>query len=200
MQKLCNKHRYINKVKTYSNLPEPVIQVAVEAMHKQHEALLDSGADANILPLSLFQILKNKAKVESYECLYNFQKQRVTSHGSAFVTLYIQGVTCKIYFQVVECGEDSIIILGKPWIVQYQCQLNFAKGRILFSLAHKKINLPMGNNTPSHTPQLQPKPTVKPYEPLHQELKSLSKTRALHKPNPYKQPQAHKDLKKSHIH
>ena len=36
VQKLCNKHRYINRMKTYSNLPEPVIQVAVEAMHKQH--------------------------------------------------------------------------------------------------------------------------------------------------------------------
>ena len=67
MRKLRNKHRYINKVKTFSNLPELVIQVAVEAMHKQHEALLDSGADANILPLSIFQTLKNKDKVESNE-------------------------------------------------------------------------------------------------------------------------------------
>ena len=70
--KLCNKHRYINKVKTFSHLPELVIPVAVETMHKQHEALLDSRADANILPLSIFQTLKNKAKVESIECLYNF--------------------------------------------------------------------------------------------------------------------------------
>ena len=113
-------------------------------MHKHHEALLDSGADANILPLSIFQQLKNKAKVESEECLYNFQRQRVTSYGGAFVNLYIQGLPSKMYFQVVDCGQDSTIILGKPWIVQHQCQLNFAKGRILFSLAHKKINLPMG--------------------------------------------------------
>ena len=104
VRKLCNKHRYINKVKTSSDLPEPVIQVAVEAMHKCHEALLDSRADANILPLSIFQQLKNKAKVESDECLYNFQRQKVTSYGRAFVNLYIQGLTSKTYFQVVDCG------------------------------------------------------------------------------------------------
>ena len=92
MRKLRNKHRYINKVKTYLDLPEPVIQVAVEAMHKQHEALLDLGADVNILPLSIFQNLKNKAKVESDECLYNFQRQKATSYGGAFVNLYIQGL------------------------------------------------------------------------------------------------------------
>ena len=93
--KLQNKNKYINKVKTWSHLPEPIIPIVVEAMHKQHEALLDSGADASILPLSIFQTLKNKAKVESHECLYKFQKQRVTSHGNAFVTLYIQGLPCK---------------------------------------------------------------------------------------------------------
>ena len=74
MWKLHNNHRYINKVKTSSNLLEPIITIAVEAMHKQHEALLDLGVDANILPLSIFQTLRNKAKVESIECLYNFQK------------------------------------------------------------------------------------------------------------------------------
>ena len=99
----------------------------------------------------------------------SLQKQRVTSHGGAFVTLYIHGLPCKTYFQVVDCGEDKTIILGKPWIVQHQCQLNFAKGCILFSLAHKKINLPMGNDTPSHKPQPQPKLEAKPFEPLHQE-------------------------------
>ena len=88
-------------------------------MHKQHEALLDFGANANILPLLMFQTLKNKAKVESNECLYNFKRQKVTSHGGAFVNLYIQGLPSKTYFQVVDCGEDSTIILGKPWIVQH---------------------------------------------------------------------------------
>ena len=117
VRKLHNRHRYINKVKTSSDLPEPIIQVAVEAMHKHHEALLDSGADANILPLSIFQQLKNKAKVESDECLYNFQRQKVTSYGGAFVNLYVQELPSKTYFQVVDCGQDSTIILGKPWIV-----------------------------------------------------------------------------------
>ena len=115
--KLHNKHKYINKVATSSHLPQPVITVAVEAMHKKHEALLDSGKDANILPLSIFHTLKNKAKAESTEHLYNFQRQRVTPHGSAFVNLYIQGLPCKTDFQVVNCGKDNTIILGKPWIM-----------------------------------------------------------------------------------
>ena len=117
MRKLRNKHQYINKVESSSHLPKPVIIVVVEIMHKQHEALLDSGVDANILPLSIFNTLKNKAKVDSTECLYNFQWQRVTLQGSAFVNLYVQGLPCNTYFQVVDCGKDNTIILGKPWIV-----------------------------------------------------------------------------------
>ena len=58
----------------------------------------------------------------------------------------------------------------------------------------------MGNDTPSHNPQPQPKPPVKPIEPLHQEQKTLPKTQALHKPNPYKQPQAQKYSKKNPYH
>ena len=96
---------------------------------------------------------------------------------------------------MVDCGEDSTIILGKPWIVQHQCQFNFANGCISFSLAHKKINLPMGNNTPSHTPEPQQKTVVKPNEPLHQEPKTMSKTKALPKPKQPKQPQVYKDPK-----
>ena len=34
VQKLRNKHKYINKVETSSHLPQPIIKVAVEAMHK----------------------------------------------------------------------------------------------------------------------------------------------------------------------
>ena len=88
---------------------------------------------------------------------------------------------------MVDCGQDSTIILGKPWIVQHQCQLNFAKGRILFSLAHKKINLPMGNNTPSLALQPQPPTAIKPKEPLHLDTVTMSKTQALPKLNPPKQ-------------
>ena len=53
----------------------------------------------------------------------------------------------------------------------------------------------MGNDIPTHKPQPQPKLEAKPIEPLHQEQKSLSKTKALHKLNPFKQPQAHKHSK-----
>ena len=90
---------------------------------------------------------------------------------------------------MVDYGQDTTIILGKPWIVQHQCQLNFAKGCILFSLAHKKINLPMGNNTLCHALGPQTKIAIKPNEPLHPKPKTMSKTQPLPKLN---QPQVHK--------
>ena len=93
---------------------------------------------------------------------------------------------------MVDCGQDSTIILGKPWIVQHQCQLNFAKGRILFSLAHKKINLPMGNSGPSLAIQPQPQTAIKPKEPLPSKLVTLSKTQAFPKLNSPTQPQVYK--------
>ena len=93
---------------------------------------------------------------------------------------------------MVDCGQDSTIILGKPWIVQHQCQLNFAKGRILFSLAHKKINLPMGNNTRNLALQSHSSIAIKPKEPLHPKPVTFSKTQALPQLNPPTQPQVHK--------
>ena len=71
-----------------------------------------------------------------------------------------------LFSSVVDCGKDNTIILGKPWIVQHQCQLNFATGCNLFSLAHQKFNLPMGNDTPSFSPQPLPKPKANTSKPL----------------------------------
>ena len=55
----------------------------------------------------------------------------------------------------------------------------------------------MGNDTPSHNPQPQPKLEVNTFKPLQQEQKSLPNPKALHKPNLSKQPQAPKYSKSS---
>ena len=55
-----------------------------------------------------FHTLKNKAKVESFECLYNLQRQRVTPHGSAFVNLYIMYKFKSTHYE----GCQGIMI---PW-------------------------------------------------------------------------------------
>ena len=76
VQKLHQKKLYINNVQTSSKLqlPMPILTVAVESQHYFHEALLDSSADANILTISIYNHLCNKAKLESQDHLYNFQK------------------------------------------------------------------------------------------------------------------------------
>ena len=50
----------------------------------------------------------------------------------------------------------------------------------------------MGNNTPSLALQPQPPTAIKPKEPLHPDMVTMSKTQALPKLNPLKQPKVYK--------
>ena len=145
VRKPQQQNKYINKVQASSRpqLPMPILTVAVENLQKFHKALLDSRANANIMPLSIYNTQHNKAKSESQDYLYNFQRQSITSHGNAFINIYFQGLLCKTNFQIMDCKEDSTIILDKPWIVLHQCELNFATTCIIFSLHNHQLSTPM---------------------------------------------------------
>ena len=102
----------------------PSINISVESPRNFQEALLDLGADANIMPISVYNRLRNKATLESTAHLYNFQKQPVSTHGVASIQIFYEGVSSMAEFQLVDCQSDTTIILGKPWIVRHACTLN----------------------------------------------------------------------------
>ena len=91
VQKPCQKLLYINNIQTSSKpqLPMAILTVVVESQHNSHEAFLDSSANANILPISIYNLLCNKAKLESQDSLYNFQKKLVANHGTASINIYL---------------------------------------------------------------------------------------------------------------
>ena len=92
----------------YSRVPPtPLLTIGLETLTNRYIALLDFGVDTNILPLSIFHWLKNKAAIATQDTLYNFQKAKVQSYGVVKILVYIEGVEISISFQVVECSEDE---------------------------------------------------------------------------------------------
>ena len=151
----------MNKVQSasYSTFPTPSITISVESPRNRHEALLDSRADANIMPLSVYHKLCNKAKSESTAHLYNFQKQQVSTQGEAKIQIFYEGVSLTAKFQLVDCHSDPTIILGKPWIVKHACTLNFALSRMQFTIDGHQFSTPMKK---PHTIRLPSTVTVAP--------------------------------------
>ena len=60
------------------------------------------------------------------DTLYSFQKSKVQSYGVAKILVYIESVEMPISFQIVDCAKDEWVILGKQWIFEHQCMLNYA--------------------------------------------------------------------------
>ena len=56
IKRIRQQRFYINKVQSASSstFPTPSITISIESPTNHHEALLDSGADANIMPLSVY--------------------------------------------------------------------------------------------------------------------------------------------------
>ena len=136
--------------------PTPMLTVGLETPTNMHKALLDFGADTNVLPLAVYNCLKNKAAMAKHDVLYSFQNTPVQSQGVVNVLLHINGVSTKVSFQVVDCQDDEQLILGKPWIYKHQCMLNFANLRIQFTIGANQFNLPMIDEVNTSVP-LSPK-------------------------------------------
>lgn len=95
IKRIREKRLYINKAQTASTsiLPSPIITIAVETPLNKHDALLDSGADINIMPLTIYNRLRNKSKVASSSKIYNFQRNATQSQGEASISITFEGAS-----------------------------------------------------------------------------------------------------------
>ena len=89
-QKLKQKRLYINNVKSASTTltTSPTMPIGIEVEANLHNALLDSGADANIMPSSVYNRLRNKTTSVAQQTLYNFQQHQVDSLGLVSKLMY----------------------------------------------------------------------------------------------------------------
>ena len=142
--------------------PTPTLRIGVETSTNYHTAILDSGADTNVLPIAVYNKLCNKAASTTSDILYSFQDVAVASLGVASVPLHINGCIMPTEFQLIDCGSDAHVILEKPWIYKHQCIINYATLRINFTIG---VNQYFSNmldppaTEPSNAPSRLPKPS-----------------------------------------
>lgn len=84
-----------------------------------NNTLLDSSADTNVLPLVVYNHLKNKAPMVTQDVLYSSQNTPFQIHNVANVLVDIDGVSTHVQFQVMDCQVLEKLILGKPWIYKH---------------------------------------------------------------------------------
>ena len=169
IKRIRAKRLYINNVRTAStfSFPAPIINIAVESPLNKHDALLDSGADANIMPLAIYNRLRNKSKMATASILYNFQRTETESHGEACISITFEGASSLTNFHIVDCNSEDTLILGKPWIIEHRCTLNFADSRLQFKIANTHFSVPMRkSDNVDKLPQTQPQQTTPKPKPL----------------------------------
>ena len=59
-----------------------------------------------MLPLAVYNCLKNKAAMATHDVLYSFQNTPVQIQGVVNVLMHINGVSTQVSFQVVDCQDD----------------------------------------------------------------------------------------------
>lgn len=137
----------ISKIQTTTSKfllpPTPILLFGLKSPSNLHRALLDLGADTNVIPLVVYNTLKNKSAIDTADVLYSFEDTPVTSHGVTTLLMHYQGVTTTMSFQIVDCGSDAQLILGKPWIYNHACIIDYANLSINFTIGSSQFAISM---------------------------------------------------------
>lgn len=176
----CQQRLRINKIQALYPLPSSppalTLKIGVETPTNSHTAFLDLGTGTNVLPLTVYSCLKNKAAILINEVLYSFQDVLVTIQGVATALLHINGRKIPTFFQLINCGNDEQVVLGKPWSYEHKCIINYATLRINFIIDANHFYSSMVPSIPeSSSPSLSTLATLSPII-LPKQVATKSKT------------------------
>lgn len=155
--------------------PTPILSIGVETATNIQNALLNSGADTNVMPVAVYNKLKNKAATSTCDVLYSFDDVPITSLCISRINLCIKNRWIQTEFQIINCDTYERVILGKPWIYEHRCVIDYAKLQINFTIGANQYYTSMLQDS-SDDVQSKPQETIcKPIFPSQQSRKPRSK-------------------------
>ncbi len=110
--------------------------ITIKMLNKQLPALIDTGADVNLICESL--IAPGNYRPDNTLLQLATESGRAKAIGSYTQTIDIQGIPVKTKFLVVP-GVKPRLILGMPFILETRTELDFAKGCAYMGAEARKI-------------------------------------------------------------
>ncbi|WP_176691493.1 DDE-type integrase/transposase/recombinase, partial [Enterobacter cloacae complex sp. GF14B] len=112
---------------------EPIIECKVGTNQIKARALLDSGAQANLLSLSLYRQLTNDTKLQSAKQeLKSYSENSIKTVGCTVLHIQInQYVYPHMFYMVEDQATQHPLLLGQPWQKQYNAMIDWSSKSVL---------------------------------------------------------------------
>ena len=122
----------------------PTLMVGVKKATKLHTALLDSGANANIMSFEAYVTLKNKKAEVSSAKLSTFDNHTTDFMGEVIIDIHLQGHPKQAKFYLAKAGHSMHdLILGRSWLFKHKCSIDWEAQQISLTVNNKRTTLPM---------------------------------------------------------
>ena len=96
-------------------------------------ALIDSGADVNVIPYHIFSQLHNTTLVPTPGKLSSFVGASANYVGYADINVHIKQISCPHRFYIMaETNSMNHVILGQPWQRTYDAYPDWQHNRVNF--------------------------------------------------------------------
>ena len=124
-------------------VPPMLLPIGINHANNKCNALLDSGADINVMAAHIYEAFVTQTLTSTTSQLNNIANQSIDCHGMTTASIYVNGHKENFQFYVTKSEESAHdVILGRSWMSQHRCQLNWEANSINLVFGIKQITLP----------------------------------------------------------
>ena len=117
-----------------------LLQLLLPTHETSTTALIDSGADCNVMSYETWESLGKPELTQSKLSFKNFSGTQTSSLGKLYIKAKIQDQPMHLVFHVTNKQQASVnVVLGRQWIGATNCQINWTSRK--YSLHVNSVNL-----------------------------------------------------------
>ena len=142
----------VNEVVTEDYTDPLLVPLGIVSPQVTCTAILDSGADVNVMSAQLYQGLQTNKLLPSAATFNSFSNQQTECMGILMTKIFIQQQEEPCTFYVTntnDCAHE--VILGRSWMAKHQCSIDWAKNVISLRMNNQRLTILPNNLTNSHT-------------------------------------------------
>ena len=140
--KTCDKHLRVSSIMSQihdcDNLDQglrPLIVATFGENRLECQTLVDTGADVNAMPYSIFKSIPNLVLIPTKGVLTSFVNDPVNYIGYTDVEVMIRNIPCPHRFYIMDAHFDlETMTLGQPWQRKYQAYPEWSTDRVYFTV------------------------------------------------------------------
>ena len=124
-------------------VPPMLLPIGINTANDKCHALLDSGADVNVMAAHIYEAFVTNTLTSSTRQLNSIANQTVDCHGMITVSVYVKGHKENCQFYVTKSDDSAHdVILGRSWMSRHRCQFNWEANSISLVFGTTQITIP----------------------------------------------------------